>query len=235
VIAYVLAGAILVGGHTVARGVQPAWSRDGTLAYVRDGVIHVGASRFPGETPAWSPDGTRLAFVRRRGERWDVWTARADGSRARVLVRDAVQPAWSPDGRRVAYASNRLAENQELWVVRSDGTGARRLTRAPLDDAWPAFSPDGRTIAYTHAGAIWTMRSDGSARRLLVDLRGRDDWRPAYSPDGRTIAFTSLRLGGSLVYTVGRDGARLRRVGPGGDATFARRRRRTDQPTGGRR
>jgi TolB protein len=219
VIAFVAAGAILVGGHVVARGGQPAWSADGKLAYVRDGVVHAGAHRFRGETPAWSPDGRRLAFVRRSSTSWDLWVARADGGGARRIVRDAVEPAWSRDGT-IAFASNRVVDNQEIWSVRADGTRLRRLTRSLRDDAWPAFSPDGRTIAYTHDGEIWTMRADGSRRRRLLDLAGRDDWNPAFSPDGRTLAFVSLRLGSSVVYTVGSDGTGLRRVGSGSDPAW---------------
>jgi Tol biopolymer transport system component len=51
----------------------------------------------------------------------------------------------------------------------------------------PAWSPDGRRIAYVKDGAIHVMRADGSADRPLT--RGRKDAAPAWSPDGTRLSF----------------------------------------------
>jgi TolB protein len=70
--------------------------------------------------PAWSPDGRRLAFVRVRGGRSDIYVVNRDGSGLRRLAHAitfrpmpgsssgfAANPAWSPDGQKIAFMSNR--------------------------------------------------------------------------------------------------------------------------------
>ena len=73
-----------------------------------------------------------------------------------------------------------------LWNVRVLGGAARRLGN--FADA--AFSPDGKTIAYTtFEGDIWLIQSDGTGAHKLASLGGLAVY-PAWSPDGRAIRFT---------------------------------------------
>jgi hypothetical protein len=71
----------------------------------------------------------------------------------------------------------------------------------------PAWSPDGRRLAFVVRGDLWDADADGTHRRLLV--RSAD--QPAWSPNGRRIAFTR----GGVVYTVRADGQDERRLAPG--------------------
>jgi Tol biopolymer transport system component len=74
---------------------------------------------------------------------------------------DDDDPAWSPDGKSLAFASNRskpdpdATYNWDIWVVGADNTdkGANltQVTTAPGEDRSPAWSPDGKWIAYLHA------------------------------------------------------------------------------------
>ena len=52
-----------------------------------------------GDAPTWAPDGSRLAFV----HAGSIWTIRADGSDAQVVVKDGDSPAWSRDGKLIAF------------------------------------------------------------------------------------------------------------------------------------
>ncbi|HZQ81268.1 MAG TPA: lysyl oxidase family protein [Gaiellaceae bacterium] len=71
----------------------------------------------------------------------------------------------------------------------------------------PAWSPDGRRIAYVTRGDLWTADTNGTHARLLL----KDADQPAWSPNGRRLAFT--RAG--FVYTVRADGDDVRKLAPG--------------------
>jgi Tol biopolymer transport system component len=80
----------------------------------------------------------------------------------------------------------------------SDGGNRRQLTTHTADDGFPAWSPDGRKIAFTSDRTgnfdIWVMDSDGGNQSQLT-THSADDGFPAWSPDGRKIAFESDRTG----------------------------------------
>src|SRR5262245_10552420 len=79
-----------------------------------------------------------------------------------------------------------VAVNQ-LFRIRPSGTGLRQITRGKLPSIAPAFSPDGRRIAFARGGAgIFAMSLDGTGLRRLTG-NGRDSL-PARSPDGKQIA-----------------------------------------------
>lgn len=111
--------------------------------------------------------------------------------------------AVSPDGARVAYVVTTVdsAENRyrrDLWLARTDGTGApRRLTwTGAAATGGPAFSPDGRSLAFVTARQgsrpqIWILPlAEGGEAWPLTSLE-TGAGGPVWSPDGRRIAFTS--------------------------------------------
>jgi Tol biopolymer transport system component/C-terminal processing protease CtpA/Prc len=65
--------------------------------------------------------------------------------------------------------------------------------------AEPGISPDGREIAFTSGGDIWTVPASGGEARLLITDPATDR-RPMFSPDGRALAFVSTRTGGGDIY-----------------------------------
>jgi dipeptidyl aminopeptidase/acylaminoacyl peptidase len=119
--------------------------------------------------------------------------------------------AWSPDGKQLAFVSNRSTPdpdatyNTDVWTVSADNTdkGAHvtQVTRNPGEDRAPAWSPDGKWIAYTtrldprvfeygtkHLAVIPSGGGDGkvltqSFDRMVVD--------PHFSPDGKAIYFVA--------------------------------------------
>ena len=94
-----------------------------------------------------------------------------------------------------------------------------RLTDEPNDDYSPAWSRDGRRIAFTRNVSgnedIFVMNADGTGVQRLTTHQARDGF-PTWSPDGQTIAFTSERDGRAEVYTMNPSGGAQTRVTLGG-------------------
>ena len=100
-------------------------------------------------------------------------------------------------------------ESGNLVLVNADGTGRVRLTFGP--DGEPAFSPNGKLIAFTSLRRgdrdIYTLAPDASNLRQIT-FSNADDRDPTWSPDGARLAFETTRNGGQTdIYSVGADGA----------------------------
>src|SRR5579862_2604251 len=128
-------------------------------------------------------------------------------------------PAVSPDGSRVVYV-RRTVERGEyragLWLVGADGGRPRRLTGGPHSDVYPAWSPDGRRIAFVsdRGGAdrrLYLIDPDGGEpKQVCAAGDGLHAWPPAFSPDGRLIAFAAYS--GGTRFWVGPPERRVARV-----------------------
>lgn len=125
-----------------------------------------------------------------------IYTARR-GAKPRTLTRTPPRPNniwdstpdWSPDGRTIAFARDPTGqgygEPTSLFTVGAQGGRPRRLVRGREPD----WSPDATRIAFVRAGAVYTIRSDGSGVMQLTHHVGASS--PNFSLDGRSIAFAS--------------------------------------------
>ena len=75
----------------------------------------------------------------------------------------------------------------------------------------PGISPDGREIAFSSGGDIWSVPANGGEARLLI-ADAATDRRPLFSPDGHTLAFVSTRTGGGDIYTLDLSTSRVKRL-----------------------
>ncbi len=175
--------------------------------------------------PRWSPDGRWLAFLSDRGgDKPQVWVMPADGGEPRQLTRlrrGVIEFAWAPDSRRLALVSRGddpdpesdvrvittvkykfdgvgfLEGRTHIWTVDLAGHVAQ-VTDGDWDDSRPAWSPDGRQIAFasnrsaerdfTLQTDIFVVPAEGGEARQLTPGNGDAD-APSWSPDGRLIAY----------------------------------------------
>lgn len=101
--------------------------------------------------------------------------------------------ALSPDGRTIAV--DLLGA---LWTLSIEGGPAKRILEDGYDARMPAWSPDGRRLAFqayrSSTWNIWTVNADGTRLQLLTS-GPFDDREPHWSPDGTRVAFSSDRSG----------------------------------------
>ena len=117
-----------------------------------------------------------------------------------------------------AISSSIPARPGELFLMKPDGTDVRPLTRGARD-LHPAWSPDGKEIAFTRAieppfAGIWVVDASGGEPRELTSPPGQVDESVAWSPDSTQIAFTRTRPeseidGVASVYVMNRDGTNV--------------------------
>jgi Tol biopolymer transport system component len=147
---------------------------------------------------------------------WTAALAIALSSLLALLSPAAFADAASP-GRNGAIAfarSNTAFTPSDIWIQTPSGKQVQLTATPGVEETSPAFSPDGRLIAYVRRSNenadIWLMKSNGSDKRLVVDS-GEDDLQPSFFPGGQSLVFTIFDGGrGWTVDSVRIDGGGMR-------------------------
>lgn len=193
------------GLHDCGRGeiavVSPAGS--GLRVLTHDKVTEL--------SPKWSPDGREIAYIRpnRPGGASQVWLMAANGTHQHALTRlkqgvfgEDTWPTldWAPDGRHIVFVAYPSRDGGALQLYLANArTGATKLllpvhigVSAGADG--PAWSRNGRWIAYTSLTRHGPYRISLLSTRTLRPHSVTQGMAPAWSPDSRRIAFNGGRL-----------------------------------------
>ena len=160
---------------------------------------------------------TRIAYVTKAGNRYNLWVADSDGENAQSALASAepiISPAWAASGRQLAYVS--FESRKPVVYVHDVATGGRRLiANFRGSNSAPAWSPDSRTLAVTltrdGGSQLYTIPATGGEPRRLTQSAGIDT-EPLYSADGRSIYFVSDRGGAPQIYRMPSTGGEPQRV-----------------------
>jgi serine/threonine protein kinase len=161
-------------------------------------------------TPTSTPTGGGLgeiAFVSERTGIPQIHLMNADGSNIRPVTNmpgGACQPDWSPDGQRLVFISpcNNLQSNRfsdaVLYTVNADGSDLYQIPISTGGDYDPAWSPDGRKIAFTslrdgHPQIYLFDLVEGSIQRLTNTSADFKASQPAWSRFGDLIVYRLVR------------------------------------------
>jgi TolB protein len=109
-----------------------------------------------------------------------------------------------PNGK-IAYEGN----GNTIRLMNPDGSGPFQPFKGAVVQASPAFSPDGRLVAFDSGRNIWVGPADGSSPAIQVTKADANDKEPAFSPDGQRLAFQRGLVGNGEIFIVRLDGTGL--------------------------
>lgn len=205
----------VVRGQGVNLGGLSYTATEGELRSVAHRIADFVYEKLTGDKGVFS---TRIAYVTKVGQSYNLWVADADGESAQSALSSGepiISPSWSPNGAQLAYVS--FESRKPVIYVHDLASGKRRLVaNFRGSNSAPAWAPDGRSLAAT-------LSRDGGSQLFMVDAGGGAepkrlaqsnsiDTEPVFTADGKTIFFVSDRGGSPQIYRMPAPGGNPERV-----------------------
>jgi Tol biopolymer transport system component len=207
---------------------SPTWSPDGrSIAFAKQSgsqsdiyAINSDGSHLTRLTtdgadfaPAWSPAGDQIAFLKDEGDAGtSIYVMKTDGSQPGWVAATrgkALRVTWLVTGKKIAFEN---AENgtTSIEVVSAQTSGVNSGVAVAVGET-PAFSPDGKWLAFVKDYALHVSMSDGTDQRRLSGSGQRYYW-PSWAPDGQSLAVDGDATGVIQIYVIRVDGTGERQL-----------------------
>ena len=157
---------------------------------------------------AEAPTTPKILFTSARDGNYEIYSMNPDGSEKVNITQhraNDMSAVWSPTGEQILFVSdrdgNRFFEDRDLYLMNPNGSNVRRVFKRKIEARRlsPAWSPDGKQIAYRHSD----FNVGGTNGTYIATLGEQEEERignygsPAWSPDGTEIACRGIEATGS--------------------------------------
>jgi Tol biopolymer transport system component len=169
-----------------------------TILDAQSGAVvgKAGGNKFDNVAPSLSPDGTKVAFERDpsddSGKTFGIWTAKANGSHLRRVVKIGQRPLWSPAAGKIAYVVPE-GTSVALRLISAGGGKSRSLVARNVQNVF-GWSPDGRYIAFeVGTGSVGKLAVvDVATRKVRTLLQLHYAPTAAWAPDSSELVANSV-------------------------------------------
>jgi len=192
--------------------VMADWRARSADALVAGSVLRLADSRFDVRFKLW--DVVKGSELSARGNAVEAGDLRLEAHRIADFIYEKLTGDKGVFATRIAYVT-KGGGRFTLRVADADGEGGQVALNSPEPIISPAWSPDGRELAYvsfeSQKAVVYTQEVMSGKRRAVANFRGSNS-APAWSLDGQTLALTLSRDTGSQIYLMSRSGDNVRRL-----------------------
>ncbi len=150
--------------------------------------------------PSFSPDGKQIVYAVHQGTRSNLAVMNMETGERAIITdfphwTEVFTPCWSPKGDEIAFSIWDHQGNRDIACIRPDGTGLHWLTNDPIDDRYPAWSPDGRQLAFiSYRNGSPNLFIMNAADRSVVQITDTPGgvFNPTWLPDGDRLAIVAF-------------------------------------------